>query len=87
MKFQGPERYPITIQLVREYLATLQPDAEAGLAYSAFECPVARAARLQYGKDFCVAETYYYAEGERAENTPPEIEELVRAIDNSKNMV
>lgn len=79
--------YPITLQTVRDYLATLGPDEEAGIALDSFECPVARAARLQYGTDFCVAETYYHAAGELAEGTPPEIEALVRAIDRSKNLV
>lgn len=57
---QGTKGYIITLDTLKGYLATLGPDEEAGLTGNAFECPVARAGKHQYGVEFVVTLEYYY---------------------------
>lgn len=78
--------YPLTMQLIREYLKTLGPDQEAGLSASAFQCPVARALKHRYGVEFLVCDTYYHpvARSEEYNETPDNIAELIGALDRGR---
>lgn len=78
--------YPLTIEMIQDYLNTLQPDDEAGITWHAFQCPVARAAEFRYGLAFVVTEDRYYPKNkyEFRTTTPPEIADLIRAIDATK---
>lgn len=81
--------YPITLQIVRDYLATLGQDEEAGIAGDAYQCPVARAARSVYGVRFVVTRDEYYLQesGEEVTPTTTEIAELITGIDAAKNQL
>lgn len=82
--------YPLTLQIIREYLATLGPDDSAGIVADAFNCPAARAAEHKYGMPFVVTE-WHYAPRKNVEFTvaitTPEIVEFIRRIDLAGNVL
>lgn len=73
----------ITIQDVKDYLATLRMDDVAGVAGSTASCPVARAGRWKYGVDFSVTATAHQADAAGIAETPnpPEIAGLIQRVD------
>lgn len=76
--------YELTIEIIKKYLATLAPDQSAGVVADAYYCPVAKALEHEYGVPFVASEWSYGPREnfslEKAQ-TPPDIAELIRAID------
>jgi len=77
-------KYSITIPEIRAYLATLKPDATAGIVANAESCLVARALDHKYGQEMFLVYTHEFTTL-NAEDTidplPDEIFVIVRTFD------
>jgi hypothetical protein len=73
----------ITMQDVRDYLATLEPDQIAGEVSEANTCPVALAGEWRYKVMWVITESYCYPSDHPGQGyaPDPEIVQLIKAID------
>lgn len=71
-------RYPVSLELVQDYLESLQPTETCGHSKSAGSCLISLALAWRYGKRFWVDGTYYWPD----DQIPGTIDEVEDALPN-----